>query len=114
MRLDLDANNNAHGKLTRPNSPSGARSAPFRTATRNTGVGRRFDVAGNPLPTEPLLDIAANHPPHNLRRRLILLGAKLFEHRLLARINQDRQTSCSFLERDHFFVLHLHESYIVD
>jgi hypothetical protein len=53
-----------------------------------------------PRPPGPLLDIAPNQSPHDLRRCRVLLGTQALEESLLARIDEDRQ-SCSAIFESH-------------
>jgi len=87
-----------------------------RSAASGTASGA-FGLWGfltrDPGSTEPLLDIATNHPPHDLRGGEILLCAQFLEEGLLARIDQDRQPRGALFEV-YDGVLHLHQSYIVE
>ena len=65
------------------------------TPARGTPVrSRRTRVlfGGHPGLARALLDIAAQEPAHDLRRRRVLLGAQPLEELLLARIDQDGQS----------------------
>lgn len=83
------------------------------SGTASAAFGRWGFLTRDPGTTEALLDIATNHPPHDLRGREILLCAQFLEDGLLARIDQDRQTRGALFELDDG-VLHLHVSYIVE
>jgi hypothetical protein len=94
---------------------SGPRATALCNATRKGRfVGVRFLLTRHPGSPEALLDIRANHATHDLGGRKVFLGAHPLEQSLLARIDQDGQTSGALFEVYDFGALHLHLSYIVE
>ena len=62
-------------------------------------AGFRWLVVRRPRLPRSLLDVAANQPPQHLRRARIFFGAESLEQRLLARIDEDRESGGALLER---------------
>src|SRR6185503_13325085 len=55
-------------------------------------VGGLARALGSPRLARALLDVGADQSAHHLGRRLVLIGAERLEQRLLARIDENRQT----------------------
>jgi hypothetical protein len=107
LRGGITVDSSASSNASRPGSAAAG------TAAANSTLGWTF-LSRRPWPSEPLLDVGANHPPNDLRGSEILLGAQLLEDGLLAWINQDRQARGALFELYDCLVLHLHWSYIVE
>ena len=83
-------------RLVEPRRASRPSAAPYPAPRRRL---RRF-VGGCPRLPGPLLDVAANQAPHDLGGRGVLLRTQALEQRLLARIDEDRQ-SCGAVFESH-------------
>src|SRR5678815_5618806 len=73
----------------------GTTSSGGATAPRGTPIHTRGTLVffgGHPGLARALLDIAAQQPPHDLRRRSVLLRAQPLEQLLLPGIDQDSQS----------------------
>lgn len=103
----------SHSECRSGNDPSGPLSATSGSAASSTALAGGGFLARDPGTTEALLDVATNHPAYDLRGGEVLLSAQFLEDRLLARINQDRQTCGALFELYHC-VFHLHVSNIVE
>jgi hypothetical protein len=93
--------------LTLASNVSRPGSAAAWTASTNPALARAF-LSRRPRPSEPLINVGANHPSDDLRGSEILMGAQFLEDCLLAWINQDRQTRGTLFELYDCLVLHLH------
>jgi len=85
----------------------------WHAAPNRPSAANRVCLLVRPGPAQARLDVGTNHAPQDLRGGEILLGTQSLKHRLLLRIDQDRQTSGALFDRHVGGALRLHANDIV-